>query len=54
MCTNKHASKAADLVKAYKFNPADFPDLVERLEKNCLRYYANSEDWMKVEEKFQG
>ena len=54
MSTNKHASKAADLVKQFKFDPKEFPELIERLEKNCLRYYANSEDWMKVEEKFIG
>jgi len=52
MTTNKNASKAADLVKQFKLDPNMFPDLLERLHKNCLRHYANTDDWMKVEEKF--
>lgn len=52
MTTNKFSSKAADLVKAFKLNPKDFPELVRRLQKNCLRYYEGQDNWMKVEEKF--
>ena len=52
MTTNKLASRAADLVKHFKLNPNDFPELIQRLQKNCLRFYENSDIWMKVEEKF--
>jgi len=52
MTTNKLASKAADLVKYFKLNPKDFPELIERLQKNCLRFYVHNDIWMKVEEKF--
>jgi len=52
MTTNKLASKAADFVKLFKLNPSDFPELIERLQKNCLRFYVHNDVWMKVEEKF--
>lgn len=52
MTTNKYASKAAKLVIKYNLNLEDFPELCERLEKKCLRYWAYNEDWPKVEEKF--
>ena len=38
MTTNKNASKAASLVKKWKFDPNNYPKLVEILEKNCVRY----------------
>ena len=52
MTTNKLASRAADYVKHFKLNPSEFPELIQRLQKNCLRYYTSQDNWMKLEEKF--
>lgn len=49
MTTNKNASKGAKYLKLWKLNVKDFPQLNERLEKNCIRYIVRSEDWKKAE-----
>jgi 3'-5' exonuclease len=44
MCTNKHSKVAGKIVESSGLNPTDFPKLLERLNKNALRYFINSDD----------
>jgi len=50
MTNNKDAAKAADYVKKFKHSQTDYPDLKERLEKNCVRYFERAFEWFKIEE----
>lgn len=44
MCTNKHCKLAGKIVENSGLNPTDFPALVERLNKNALRYFMSNDD----------
>ena len=39
MCTNDNCKKAAQLIKEFKFDADDFPEVKERVMKNSVRYY---------------
>ena len=44
MCTNKHSKIAGKIVDSAGLNPADFPQLLERLNKAALRYFLYNDD----------
>jgi len=44
MSTNKHCKKAGDIVKNAGLDKNDFPELIERLSKNSIRYFVNNDD----------
>mgnify|MGYP006899620388 CR=1 FL=1 len=39
LSTNDNAKKAAQLVKDFRLNMDDFPELKERILKNSMRYF---------------
>ena len=39
MSTNALAKHAAKILKKFKLNVSEFPELHERLQKNAMRYY---------------
>ena len=39
LCTNVNCKKAAQLIKDFKFNPDDFPEVKERVMKTSVRYF---------------
>lgn len=39
LSTNANAKVAADIIKEFKFNPEEFPEVKERLMKATMRYY---------------
>ena len=39
LATNDNCKKAAKLIKDFKFDPVDFPEVKERIMKNSMRYY---------------
>jgi len=41
LCTNENVKKAAALIKEFKINIDDFPELKERLMKKCMRHYLS-------------
>jgi hypothetical protein len=65
LCTNENAKHAAQLIKDYKLDINDYPELKERLMKASMRYYLGrylykkpaDEDYLsldKVEDLFTG
>lgn len=44
MCTNKHCKHAGKIIDNSGLNPIDFPELVERLGKNSVRYFIHVDD----------
>jgi hypothetical protein len=52
MQNNTDASKAADFIKRSHRDPANYPKIRERLEKNCVRFYLKNYSWFFVEEVF--
>lgn len=53
MAKNNLASKAADLIHKFKLNPEDYPQILERLEKGCVRYYLKEYPWYFLEDLFK-
>ncbi|KAL4429514.1 hypothetical protein ABPG74_014289 [Tetrahymena malaccensis] len=53
LTTNKDASKAADLIKQFKLNPNQFPEVEIRLKKMSLRYNLRTYSWEFVAELFR-
>ena len=41
LCTNVNCKKAAQLIKDFKFNPDDFPEVKERVMKTSVRYFLD-------------
>jgi hypothetical protein len=39
LATNDNCKKAAKLIKDFKFDPNDFPEVKERVMKNSMRYF---------------
>ena len=39
LCTNEHAKDAASLIKEYRLDINDYPEVQERLMKASMRYY---------------
>ncbi|CAK56984.1 unnamed protein product (macronuclear) [Paramecium tetraurelia] len=50
MLANNDASKAADFIKKQHIDPANYPKLVERLQRNCIKYMSKEHPWYKNEE----
>ncbi|CAD8204635.1 unnamed protein product [Paramecium octaurelia] len=50
MLYKNEASKAADFIKKQHIDPVQYPKLVERLEKNCIKYMSKEHPWYKNEE----
>ncbi|CAD8090647.1 unnamed protein product [Paramecium sonneborni] len=51
MGNNKDAGKAADFIKKLNYDPENYPKIVERLEKSCIRYLSKEYSWFQCEEK---
>ncbi|CAK79118.1 unnamed protein product (macronuclear) [Paramecium tetraurelia] len=50
MGNNHDAGRAADFIMKLDYNPANYPKIVERLEKSCTRYLQSEYPWFKCEE----
>ncbi|CAD8188825.1 unnamed protein product [Paramecium pentaurelia] len=50
MGNNHDAGRAAEFIIKQDFNPANYPKIVERLEKSCTRYLYSEYPWFKCEE----
>ncbi|CAD8070762.1 unnamed protein product [Paramecium sonneborni] len=50
MAYQNKARKAADFIKQLDYDPANNPKIIERLEKNCIRYLSKEYPWFKCEE----
>lgn len=51
LCTNDNCKKAAQLIKDFHFNEADFPEVKERLMKKGIRYYLGRNLYKKMNHK---
>jgi hypothetical protein len=54
LATNRNASKAADLIKKWKYDINDFNYVYRRLLKVHVRYIYKSTNWDKAEERVRG
>ena len=52
MTNNKDAKKAAEIIKHFKLESKDFPEINERLQKNCVRWHLSQQEWFMVEDIF--
>lgn len=43
--TNKHIKVAGKIIQSCNFNPTDFPDVINRMKKNSMRYFLNSKEF---------
>lgn len=50
MSNNHDCGKAADYIKRLNYNPDEYPQVMERLQKNCMRYMFKEYPWFKCEE----
>ena len=48
----RDATKAANIIQRFKLDPEDYPEVIDVLEKNCMRHWAHEQEWMQIEEKF--
>ncbi|EAS06651.2 3'-5' exonuclease (macronuclear) [Tetrahymena thermophila SB210] len=53
LTNNKDASKAADMIKQFKLNPNNFPEVEIRLKKMSMRYNLRTYSWEFVAELFR-
>ena len=51
LSTNDNCKKAAQLIKDFHFNEADFPEVKERLMKKGIRYYLSRNLYKKKNHK---
>ena len=51
LSTNDNCRKAAQLIKDFHFNEADFPEVKERLMKKGIRYYLGRNLYKKKSHK---
>ena len=49
MSTNKNAKRGSEIVVKYKKDFANYPELVERLEKKAVRFMLGDQTWELVE-----
>ncbi|CAD8200999.1 unnamed protein product [Paramecium pentaurelia] len=50
MQNKRETNKAAEFIKNSNYNPADYPKVVEVLQKNCIKYMSKEHPWYKSEE----
>mmetsp|Transcript_26005 Transcript_26005/g.46051 ORF Transcript_26005/g.46051 Transcript_26005/m.46051 type:complete len:540 (+) Transcript_26005:2253-3872(+) len=43
--TNKHIKIAGKIIQNAQFNPTDFPEVINRMKKNSMRYFLNSKEF---------
>lgn len=54
MANNNDAGRAADYIKRMNYDPNLYPNIVERLQKSCVRYIYKEYSWFKCEEMLLG